>query len=407
MWSVRLRRVRPGVRPHGLFSNREPSAAEPRRAARRSKPSVPCPDGEIIHHVAAPAGGGHVMLLAITNHLSQNVAAIPFLWVLPLSIYLLTFILCFEGDGWYRRNPYLQLLAVALGSMAYAVSVDMTSNVPIKVMIPLFAMGLFTCCMVCHGELARLKPDPKYLTHFFLMISAGGALGGLLVGFAAPHLFNALYEMPLSLVACAVLIAYVLRQDPELKWVRRWPGVVTSAVLTLALTGYVGWQIKRDGPRIAGVGPQFLRRPASSGQRRTGFARSHAHPHPRNHQPRRRVSQHRAARPPDHLLRTEYRRRHRHPRKTEDRRHPHRRDRPRHRHHGGLRPAGRLYPVLRDQSAGSPVGQEGILLSGRLQGEAGCRHGRRPPLAGAGSRRRISTCWRSTPFRAIPFPSTC
>ncbi len=89
-----------------------------------------------------------VLLLAITNHLSQNVAAIPFLWVLPLSIYLLSFILCFEGEGWYRRNPYLQLLAVALGSMAYAVSVDMTSNVPIKVMIPLFAMGLFTCCMV-------------------------------------------------------------------------------------------------------------------------------------------------------------------------------------------------------------------------------------------------------------------
>ena len=193
-----------------------------------------------------------VMLLAITNHLSQNVAAIPFLWVLPLSIYLLTFILCFEGDGWYRRNPYLQLLAVALGTMAYAVSVDMTSNVPIKVMIPLFAMGLFTCCMVCHGELARLKPDPKYLTHFFLMISAGGALGGLLVGFAAPHLFNALYEMPLSLVACAVLTCYVLRQDPELKWVRRWPGAITTAVLTLALTGYVGWQIKQmvSGSRV-------------------------------------------------------------------------------------------------------------------------------------------------------------
>src|ERR1051326_4247461 len=61
-----------------------------------------------------------VLLLAITNHLSQNVAAIPFLWVLPLSIYLLTFILCFEGSGWYRRNPYLQLLAVALASMALA-----------------------------------------------------------------------------------------------------------------------------------------------------------------------------------------------------------------------------------------------------------------------------------------------
>ncbi len=193
-----------------------------------------------------------VLLLAITTHLSQNVAAIPFLWVLPLSIYLLSFILCFEGEGWYRRNPYLQLLAVALGSMAYAVSVDQTSNVPIKVMIPLFAMGLFTCCMVCHGELARLKPDPKYLTHFYLMMSAGGALGGLLVGLLAPHFLNALYEMPVSLVACAALVSYVLRQDTELKWIRRWPGVLATGVLTLALAGHVGWQIRQmvSGSRV-------------------------------------------------------------------------------------------------------------------------------------------------------------
>ena len=102
-----------------------------------------------------------VLLLAITNHLSQNVAAIPFLWVLPLSIYLLSFILCFEGGGWYRRNPYLQLLAVALGCMAYSMYSEGVGNLPIKVGVPLFLMGLFTCCMVCHGELARLKPHPS------------------------------------------------------------------------------------------------------------------------------------------------------------------------------------------------------------------------------------------------------
>src|SRR5205085_11281775 len=87
-----------------------------------------------------------VLLLAITNHLSQNVAAIPFLWVVPLSIYLLTFILCFEGEGWYRRNPYLQLLAVSLGSMAYTLKFDTTGSVSIKLLVPLLAMGLFTCC---------------------------------------------------------------------------------------------------------------------------------------------------------------------------------------------------------------------------------------------------------------------
>jgi SAM-dependent methyltransferase len=193
-----------------------------------------------------------LLLLAITNHLSQNVAAIPFLWVLPLSIYLLTFILCFEGSGWYRRNPYLQLLAVALGSMAYALSVDSTGSVPIKIMVPLFAMGLFTCCMVCHGELARLKPDPRYLTHFYVMIAAGGALGGLLVGLVAPHLFNAIYEMPVGLVACAVLVLWVLRQDAELKWFQRWrqPAPIVAAVLTLALTVFVGMQI-RDSVRAS------------------------------------------------------------------------------------------------------------------------------------------------------------
>jgi SAM-dependent methyltransferase len=195
-----------------------------------------------------------LLLLAITNHLSQNVAAIPFLWVLPLSIYLLTFILCFEGSGWYRRNPYLQLLAVALGSMAYALSVDSTGSVPIRVMVPLFTMGLFTCCMVCHGELARLKPDPRYLTHFYVMIAAGGALGGLLVGLVAPHLFNAIYEMPLGLVACAVLVVWVLRQDAELKWFARWrqPAPIAAVVLTVALAVFVGIGIRTSvlGARV-------------------------------------------------------------------------------------------------------------------------------------------------------------
>ena len=198
-----------------------------------------------------------VLLLAITNHLSQNVAAIPLLWVLPLSIYLLTFILCFEGSGWYRRNPYLQLLVVALGSMAYTLNdtLDKNMDVPVpglgKVHIPavaitviLFTLGLFTCCMVCHGELAQLKPHPRYLTHFYLMLSAGGAVGGLLVGFVAPHVFNALYEMPLGLAACGILIVWVLRQDPEFAWFRKLPMTLVSGALALGLTVFVGMQIR-------------------------------------------------------------------------------------------------------------------------------------------------------------------
>src|SRR5208283_2552014 len=173
-----------------------------------------------------------VLLLAITNHLSQNVAAIPFLWVLPLCLYLLSFILCFESSGWYRRNPYLQLLAVALGSMAYAIGADLGGNLNIKVLVTLFSLGLFTCCMVCHGELAELKPHPRYLTHYYLMISAGGALGGILVGLVAPKLLGGYYELPLGLVLCAALIVTVLKLDSSLAWFRKWwqPAPLVAAV---------------------------------------------------------------------------------------------------------------------------------------------------------------------------------
>jgi len=190
-----------------------------------------------------------LLLLAVTNHISQNIAAIPLLWVLPLSLYLLSFILCFEGSGWYRRNPYLQLLAVALGGMAYGLAVDTTGNMPIWWMLLLFGLGLFTCCMVLHGELARLKPDPQYLTNFYLTISAGGALGGVFVGLLAPRIFRSFYEMPLGLVLCAVLVLFALSLDAEAApWFKGWrailPGV--GATATVAMAVYLGIQIREQ-----------------------------------------------------------------------------------------------------------------------------------------------------------------
>jgi hypothetical protein len=194
-----------------------------------------------------------VLLLAISNHLSQNVAAIPFLWVLPLSIYLLTFILTFEGEAWYRRNPYLQLLAIALGSMAYTLNDTLDKNTDLKlpmagnvhipavfILIALFCLGLFTCCMVCHGELVLLKPHPKYLTQFFLMISAGGAVGGLLVGLMAPHVFNALYEMPAGLAVCALVVLIALRATPDWGWLRELlsPPRLLAAALAVGILGF-------------------------------------------------------------------------------------------------------------------------------------------------------------------------
>ena len=168
---------------------------------------------EYLMWLALPACAS-VLLLSISNHITQDVASIPFLWVMPLSLYLLSFILCFDGRGWfrYRRIIYMPAMAILLAVMA--VAIDGIEDADIKFLLALFSLGLFVCCMVCHGELTLLKPHPRYLTHFYLMISAGGALGGLVVAFVAPRLFKANYELELGMAFCAALALVALRNRP-------------------------------------------------------------------------------------------------------------------------------------------------------------------------------------------------
>ena len=154
------------------------------------------------------AATGSMLLVSTTNQLTQNVAAVPFLWILPLAVYLLSFIICFESPRWYRRGFFLRLLAVALGSLAYALY-DVQVSVAITVAIPLFTLGLFIACMFCHGELSRLKPAPAQLTSFYLMIALGGALGAILAGLVAPHVFKGIDEFPASLFLVALLAVWL------------------------------------------------------------------------------------------------------------------------------------------------------------------------------------------------------
>ncbi len=220
---------------------------------RESAPEEPAPSAEVepvrsvFFWIALPACAS-ILLLAITNHLAQNVAAIPFLWILPLSIYLLSFILCFESAWWYRRRFFLGLFAVAVGTMAYGLSPEFQNN-PIKVMIPFFAVGLFICCMVCHGELARLKPHPSRLTFFYVMIALGGALGGVFVALIAPRVFAGFYELPVGLAASAFVVLAVLRADPESGLGGAWqrPIPLAAAALCLAVAGYLGFVIHERG----------------------------------------------------------------------------------------------------------------------------------------------------------------
>lgn len=179
------------------------------------------------------SGCSSALLLAITNHLAQNVAAVPFLWILPLSLYLLSFILCFERPAFYRRPLYVRLLAVGLGLIGYALY-DINTIEALFVTVPVFAFALFVCCMFCHGELVARKPHPAYLTDFYLSIALGGALGAVAVGLLAPMLLSNTYEMPICLVLVSVLATIMFAREG---WGPRllWSAVTVAMVIVLAM----------------------------------------------------------------------------------------------------------------------------------------------------------------------------
>jgi len=180
-------------------------SAVPAPAAAAAAPEAPPPRrGDVLHWLALSTTGS-VVLLAVTNHLTQNVAAIPLLWLAPLTLYLLTFILAFEGRL-YRSEIFWSFCLVWLMGMAWLL-VDTDYQFDLPVQFGMFLSGLFVTCLFCHGELYRLRPAPRHLTMFYLVVSAGGALGGLLVAVAAPLAFNGYYELGLALIAVAFLAA--------------------------------------------------------------------------------------------------------------------------------------------------------------------------------------------------------
>jgi hypothetical protein len=164
-------------------------------------PQAPAPEAAVsgvdkLLWVSLPAIAS-VLLLATTNKLCQEVAVIPFLWVLPLSLYLLTFIISFDHARWYHRGVFTSLLVV--GTAVVCLVLPAGNDAPMRLQIIVYTATLFIACMVCHGELYRLKPPPKYLTGYFLYISAGGALGGFFVAILAPAIFKDYRELQLGL----------------------------------------------------------------------------------------------------------------------------------------------------------------------------------------------------------------
>ncbi|MCB1076379.1 MAG: fused MFS/spermidine synthase [Verrucomicrobiae bacterium] len=178
---------------------------------------------------------GCSLLLAMTNQICQDVAVVPFLWILPLSLYLITFIIAFDHDRWYFRPIWMPLAMASVGGVLYLLEHELgDGDLPMVWQVAVYALAMFSCCMVCHGEMVRRKPAPKYLTGFFLLVALGGVLGGLFVSVAAPRFFSGFFELHLSLILTAILglvgLIGLVRQ-------KTWPRSITVPVLIAWVAG--------------------------------------------------------------------------------------------------------------------------------------------------------------------------
>lgn len=196
-----------------------------------------------------------VMLFATTNQVCQNIPVSPFLWVIPLSIYLLSFTICFESSRWYRRPVFYSLYFISIGLTARTMLASPDSHDELS-LLSVYLLLLFTVCMVCHGELERLKP-PGRLTSFYVNVGIGGALGGAFVVLVAPHLFHAFYELHVAVLATGLLILAVsvpraLRMTRSTKvWRRQRWGWIACALTSVAAISLFAFATRVSAQREA------------------------------------------------------------------------------------------------------------------------------------------------------------
>jgi hypothetical protein len=205
---------------------------------------------------AAPTGGSPVLLwialpaiasillIATTNQLSQDIAVIPFLWVLPLALYLLSFILSFDHPRWYRRGLFAALLVVGVTLIHHLLIAEASAALALQLVG--YAGGLFVACMICHGELYRVKPEPRRLTAYYLAIAAGGALGGFLVAVVAPRIFDRFAELQIGLWALSYTLGLIALRDRSRSLVF---GVLAGLLVALIL--FPALKVRIDGELLA------------------------------------------------------------------------------------------------------------------------------------------------------------
>lgn len=169
-----------------------------------------------------------MQLSSVTSHLTVNIAAIPLLWMLPLAVYLITFIVAFEFPAVYRRGIVVRLLVVMLASLGYAISKTEVS-LPIGVAILFFLAEELFACLFCHAEAYALRPErTSETTEFYLLVAAGGAAGTFFIGILSPLIFSANYDLAISFFVTAAVAVAVTWEDG---WAQRLLWSTCSALL--------------------------------------------------------------------------------------------------------------------------------------------------------------------------------
>ena len=191
--------------------------------------TVSIPLSQYLYWLCLPATAV-IILLSVTNHLSRDLVSIPFLWIMPLSLYLLTYILCFDHPRWYHRGVFIPALPITIITLLYVIEHEISA---ISVIL-IFLLALFALCMICHGELYRLKPHPTALTHFYLMIALGGALGSAVVSLLMPLISTTYSELELGMGLLVLMVAVLLAKTDWDQNIRQKRTLMLTGIISLA-----------------------------------------------------------------------------------------------------------------------------------------------------------------------------
>lgn len=194
-----------------------------------------------------------ILLVSNTAFLTENIAPVPMLWIGPLALYLLSFIICFEKKNWYVRKFYLPCALMGLLALAWLPIIGL-DELPINVSISLNLISFFFVCMACHGELAKQQPENTHLTIYYLMIAFGGFTGGFFVGVLAPYLFTQHYELSVGIILSAIVISFIFLLTTHFKkhfLELACTAIIFSYLATIIGIRYIHHLSEFDGAKIS------------------------------------------------------------------------------------------------------------------------------------------------------------